>query len=115
MGINSQDTAYGFGQLGSAYISTADQTFTPPTGMVVVSIISLDDATEFNVLTPDNTADTAFVGHTTVASGGIQGTMADGTMVAIPASQTFPAGTTIFGRWTSVQIDAGAVIVYFGY
>ena len=110
-----KSVAYGFGQIGSAYISTADQTYTPPSGLVVVSILSLDDTTEFNTLTPVNTDDTAYVGTTTVTSGGIQGTMGDGTMVAIPASQTFPAGTTIFGRWSAVQIDDGAVIVYFGY
>tara|TARA_R110000765_G_scaffold412525_1_gene512182 strand:- start:387 stop:746 length:360 start_codon:yes stop_codon:yes gene_type:complete len=107
------------GQNGSAYLADADTDFTPPTGKVVVAILSLDDVTEFNTLTPDTsgyidgttgvagTGAIAYMGSTVVAA---NGTNAD----AIPASETFPAGVTIYGRWTKVQIDAGAVIMYFG-
>ena len=104
-----QGTAYGFGQIGSAYLADADVDYTPPSGKVVVSILSLDDATEFNTLTPVNTDDAAYFGTITPVAG--NGTNSD----AVPASETFPAGTTIFGRWSTVQIDAGAVILYFGY
>tara|TARA_B100001059_G_scaffold74294_1_gene71884 strand:+ start:421 stop:753 length:333 start_codon:yes stop_codon:yes gene_type:complete len=95
------------GQLGSAYLADADVDFTPPTGKVVVAILSLDNATKFNTLTPDN-GDHAYAGTITPVTA--NGTNSD----AIPATETFPAGVTIYGRWTTVQIDAGAVIMYFG-
>jgi len=40
MGINSQGTAYDFGQLGSAFVNGTDA-FYPPKGMVIVAITSL--------------------------------------------------------------------------
>ena len=33
---------------------------------------------------------------------------------AINASDDFPTGVTIYGRWTKVDIDQGKVILYFG-
>ena len=39
----SQDTAYGFGQLGSVFTDTADSPITPPTGKVFVAITFLED------------------------------------------------------------------------
>ena len=104
-----QGTAYGFGQIGSAYLADADVDYTPPSGKVVISILSLDDATEFNTLTPVNTDDAAYFGTITPVAG--NGTNSD----AVPATETFPAGTTLFGRWSKVQIDAGAVVLYLGY
>ena len=37
MGQNSQEVAYGFGQMGSVHVKTANSIF-PPAGMVVVAI-----------------------------------------------------------------------------
>ena len=37
-----------------------------------------------------------------------------GTNGAAAASQVFPKGITIFGRWTSFQLAEGAVIAYVG-
>ena len=52
MGLNSTEVAFGFGQMGSAYLADTGA-YTPPTGKVIVSIQILDDATKFAVLTPD--------------------------------------------------------------
>ena len=30
------------------------------------------------------------------------------------ASETIPAGMTIYGRWTSIDLTSGAVIAYIG-
>ena len=107
------------GQNGSAYLVTADTDFTPPTGKVVIAILSLDNATEFNTLTGDTAgyidgttgaAGTGAIAYVQTTAVGANGTNADD----LPASETFPAGVTIYGRWTKVQIDAGAVIMYFG-
>tara|TARA_R110000824_G_scaffold141515_2_gene308110 strand:- start:1536 stop:2192 length:657 start_codon:yes stop_codon:yes gene_type:complete len=51
MGQNSQEVAYGFGQLGSAYTDIA-QTIVPPQGMVICAIQFLADNTP-TVLTPE--------------------------------------------------------------
>ena len=107
--MNNQNTSYTFGQLGSAYLGTASVNFDPPTGQVIVSILSLDNATEFHTLTPDNdTSNTAFAGSTVTTE---NGTNAD----TWPVTETLDAGISIFGRWSRVQLDAGAVILYFGY
>jgi len=112
MGMNSTEVAYGFGQLGSGHVDTTSE-FKPPTGRVVVSIQMIDDAS-FTKLTPDTAQDpeTSFAGTATVTAG--NGTNS----VAIASTQVFPAGMSIFGRWTCVQLaaanSAGGVICYFG-
>tara|TARA_Y100000004_G_scaffold68733_1_gene77116 strand:+ start:273 stop:896 length:624 start_codon:yes stop_codon:yes gene_type:complete len=47
MGINSQGTAYDFGQMGSMLV-TGTNAFYPPKNMVIVAITSLDSDTDFN-------------------------------------------------------------------
>ena len=47
MGINSQGTAYDFGQMGSMLV-TGTNAFYPPKNMVIVAITSLDSNTDFN-------------------------------------------------------------------
>ena len=46
MGINSQGTAYDFGQMGSMLVTGTD-VFYPPKNMVIVAITSLDSLTDF--------------------------------------------------------------------
>ena len=106
----NQDVAYGFGQLGSAYLADTG-IFEPPTGLVVVSILVLDDATAFTKLEQVNGANSAYFG--TVAAVTNNGTNAD----ALATAETFPAGTTLFGRWDKVQLNGtnAAVVMYFGY
>jgi hypothetical protein len=83
---NAVSNEMAFGQHGGAYITGAH---TPPTGKVVVAVMSLHDNTEFT------DADTGFP-------------QIDG--VAIPK------GITIYGRWTTVTVGgtSGAAIVYYG-
>ena len=47
MGINSQGTAYDFGQMGSMLV-TGTNAFYPPKNMVIVAITSLHSDTDFN-------------------------------------------------------------------
>ncbi len=111
MGINSTDTAYAFGQLGSGFVDDGGA-FTPPAGKVIVAIQFLADTT-LSVLTPDATQgnDAAFFGLATpVAGNGTNSETIDGT-------QIFPKGLTIYGRWTAVTAAAdgdGGIICYFG-
>lgn len=94
------------GQLGSAYLAD-NAAFKPPVGKVVVAVLSLDDATKFTALTPSN-GEHAYAGTVTVADA--NGTNAD----VIPNTETFPKGVTLYGRWTGIELAAGAVIIYFG-
>ena len=55
MGQNSQEVAYGFGQLGSAYTDLA-KPIIPPQGMVIVAIQFLAENTP-TVLTPEKLDD----------------------------------------------------------
>ena len=109
-----QGQAYNFGQLGSAYLGD-DSIFYPPTGMVVVSILSLADTVGFTKLKPVQSDNSAYFGtaYTDISPVPLNGTAAD----PLPTDETFPAGIALFGRWSEVQINGtnAAVILYFGY
>ena len=115
------DSGVILGALGSAYTNTTDP-ITPPTGMVIAAIQFIDGGTSattrisalvaenadktFNTVGAANGADTA---TTDKGTGGKK--MADGVT-------HFPAGMTIYGRWTSVTftgVTNGGAICYFGY
>jgi hypothetical protein len=127
MGINSTEVSYGFGQLGSVFTDTADNQINPPTGMVFVAITFLADTqlellgTNAGGLTAD-TSDTniQYIGTDVAAHNATDGnaTTIEGELgQIIDNSNTFPAGITIYGRWTSVEIGAGktgALIAYLG-
>ena len=76
--MNSQNVAYGLGQLGSVYISGANQRFIPPSGMVITSILIIVDNTQFTHMVPENSANAKHVGSTVVTnSTGDGGTLYD--------------------------------------
>ena len=107
-----------FGQYGCVYHSTSsDDPIKPPTGKVFVAIQMLQD-TAFDedgglvseqptvyANTQDAAGDLADGSETAAeGSGGVQ----------IPQAQVFPKGLTIYGRWTEVDVNSGAVIAYIG-
>ena len=95
----------GLGQAGSAYLTDMSTTYTPQTGRVVIAIQVIDDCV-FGTATTAESSD--FTGN---AVGGAEG----GTNADIFGSDTFPAGITIYGRWTTVQlVTKGAVMLYMG-
>lgn len=132
MGINSTEVSYGFGQMGSVFNDTASA-ITPPTGKVFVAITFLTDTTlnataglvadndDANGLeyigtaydssdagtTADEAAHDVTVGSETVITGG-------GGKI-IDASNVFPKGVTIYGRWTKITtVTSGQLIAYIG-
>ena len=112
MGINSTDTAYAFGQLGSGFVDDGGA-FTPPAGKVIVAIQFLADTT-LSSLVADTAQlnDVGLFSHTAIVAAA-HGTNAEPT----DASQIFPKGLTIYGRWTAVTAAAdadGGIICYFG-
>jgi len=127
MGINSTEVSYGFGQLGSMFTDTADNQINPPTGMVFVAITFLAD-TQLELLGTNAgglTADTSDANIQYIGTDVAAHNLTDGNATTIEGelgqiidnANTFPAGITIYGRWTSVEIGAGktgALIAYLG-
>ena len=124
MGQNSTEVAYGFGQLGSAFIDTTGA-YTPPSGRAIIAIQFLEDTTLAGLVADTSQIDATpavgnvgFFSHTTVSGQATEtpvfGTGADET----DSGTTFPKGLTIYGRWTSVELSgastAGGIICYLG-
>ena len=94
-----------FGAQGSTYTASSSAAITPPTNNVYVAVYMLTDTTFDN--TTGLTAESA---TGSINSAGI-GAGAGGQNVN---SVVFPAGTIIYGRWTSINLTSGSVIAYIG-
>ncbi len=86
----------GLGQVGSAVLDGAESGASLGT---VVAITMLEDTT-FTTLTQSSAAITG------------TGTSTHGN--SIVNTDVFPAGVTIYGRWTAVTVNAGLCIIYLG-
>tara|TARA_R100001086_G_scaffold15563_1_gene7657 strand:- start:3085 stop:3420 length:336 start_codon:yes stop_codon:yes gene_type:complete len=98
-----------FGQHGCAFQDT-NAAVEPPSGMVIIAIQFLAENT-LTGLVAENSSENASWGLTAGQTGSGSGG------VIINSSNKFPAGLTIFGRWTSVTPTAdsdGGIICYFG-
>ena len=89
------------GQAGVAYLTDTDG-YTPPTGMVIVAITFIED--------------TVFTSNTTVESTNFtsQSVAGSGTNADSFGSDAFPAGLTIYGRFTAIDFSSGAAMLYLG-
>mgnify|MGYP003666565072 CR=1 FL=1 len=97
------------GQLGHMTTNEGSNQITPPDGTVFIAITMLYGGAQLNILTaedPDRYINTA------QASSGGGGT--GGKTLANDIE--FPAGQTIYGRWTAIDVEGGAegVIAYIG-
>ena len=98
------------GQAGAIFENTTT-TVTCITGKVFVAIQFVED-TSFNassglVAEDDTLWPNTASGATALSSNGLGGDVVDTPVV-------FPAGMTIYGRWTSFILTDGAVIAYVG-
>jgi len=117
MGINSTEVAYGFGQMGSVFTKASSDAIIPPTNAVFVAITMLEattfDADGFETETP-----TKFVnGSSTISNdldSGAETTDGGSGGARVVVGTTFPAGVTIYGRWTELDVNSGSVIAYIG-
>ncbi len=114
-----------FGQLGSGFLdgATLGNSLTPPAGKVIVAISFLA-TTQIDVLTP--ATDGLHNGGSIVTdpvdlSFGIA-TQDDGhgaNSETVANAQKFPAGMTIYGRWSAVSMYVadpdGGLIAYYSY
>jgi|10_taG_2_1085330.scaffolds.fasta_scaffold25011_2 hypothetical protein len=94
------------GQGGSVLIDTIDANCTAPANKVFIAIQVLD-AVQFTATT-GLIAENPALHMNTAQSTGLT------TDYAIDASNTFPVGTIIYGRWTSINLAAGTCIAYLG-
>ena len=131
-------TEYGFGQLGSSYISgNAADAIKPPTGKVFVAITFLLDtifeddgglvAERINVPGANSSAPSVNTGDVYISTEQPANDLAGGSETVDEGSGgqiiggtteadavTFPKGVTIYGRFTSIQTYSGACIAYIG-
>lgn len=120
MAYQDNSTSYAFGQMGSILhegggsildsgVTVAGELF--DRGAVFVALTFLEDSVfessnasglvaEDNTLYPNSTS-----GSTAIDTNG--GSTTDGI--------TFPAGLTIYGRWTTLDLASGKLIAYIGY
>ena len=128
MGINSTEVSYGFGQLGSVFNDTASA-ITPPTNKVFVAITFLaetqllhtgglvaeqDSANGMEYISSLDTAGAAQTAHD-IAHGSAATALSGAGGVVVDASNVFPSGVTIYGRWSEVHASvASAYIAYIG-
>ena len=89
----------GLGQGGSAYLSDTS-TYSPQTGKVVIAIQVIDDCAFANGMVSEGTD---FTDNDTAEAGTNADTF---------NGESFPAGITIYGRWTAVALASGAVMLY---
>ena len=120
MGLNSTATAYNFGQLGSAHLhNDAGDTLTPPDGMFIVAVTMIG-ATTFDILTADTSNSVVYSGtESSNVYFGITNGNTNGNGEAVDSSISFPAGMTIYGRWSALSLASndtdGGIIAYFGF
>tara|TARA_R110002012_G_scaffold666_2_gene2920 strand:+ start:206 stop:592 length:387 start_codon:yes stop_codon:yes gene_type:complete len=127
MGINSTEVAYNFGQLGSVF-NDGTAAIKPPTGKVFVAV-TMVEATTFDdhgglvaqqdsagagleYISTEDASGTAQTAHD--ASDGSETTSTGSGGVVVDSSNSFPAGLTIFGRWTEINPATGMIIAYIG-
>ena len=96
------------GQGGSVFIDDGS-THTLPAGQVFISITMLTAVT----FTADATGLAAQNPTKCIGTNGVVNVSGPPGAV-IDASNVFPAGLTIHGRWTSIDLNTGSVIAYIG-
>ena len=96
------------GQAGAFYVN--DQNVVSVDSGVIIAITIIDAAT-FTALTSENDHQGNDAWPNTTAAAYINGAQ-EGT--AVGSSDSFPAGVTIYGRWTGFDLAGGKVIAYIG-
>tara|TARA_Y100001938_G_scaffold130595_1_gene186727 strand:+ start:95 stop:466 length:372 start_codon:yes stop_codon:yes gene_type:complete len=122
MGINSTEVSYGFGQMGSMFNDTADP-MKAPLGKVFVAIHFLEDTAleasgglkaEQDATNGIEYFETESGAHDITHSSNPTALSGAGG-VQVDNSNTIPAGTIIYGRYTEVHATTAKMIIgYLG-
>ena len=120
MGINSTEVSYGFGQMGSMFSDTTTTPMVPPAGKVFVAIHFLEATTlatsgglvaQNNIANGIEYAGTDTAAHDAVLSPDLNESGTGGTVIDV--SNTIPAGTIIYGRYTQVKAGSNKMIIAY--
>ena len=119
MGINSTEVSYQFGQMGSVYTKSGSAAITPPTNKVFIAFTTLATTTFDNdgMVADNNTArGQEYVGNTAAHDAAASPDLGESGVggLAIDNTVSFPSGITVFGRWTDLDLNSGAIIAYIG-
>lgn len=98
----SEGTNVQLGQGGAIFLDASQNTTVTMKSNVIVAIQMLNTAVQFDALTPVGTENFP----------GISAKGHKGYGDAITNSISFPAGSTIYGRWSSVNLNSGTCICY---
>tara|TARA_R110000822_G_scaffold105292_1_gene232820 strand:+ start:387 stop:752 length:366 start_codon:yes stop_codon:yes gene_type:complete len=117
MATANEGNSASLGKYGVAFTDTAD-VFTPPSGMVIIALQFLDAGLIHTLTSVDTDAGTRKYMNTANAAhasaDNLEGT--NGQQVA--NNNSFPAGMTIYGRWSSFRRNAaaaaGGTVIYLG-
>jgi len=127
MGINSTEVSYGFGQMGSMFNDSTNP-LKAPINKVIIAITMLTDCTfaasgglqaeqdSANGLEYISTLDAGGGAQTAhdIAHGSASTAVSGAGGLVVDASNVFPKGITIYGRWTQIDPATGTVIAYIG-
>jgi len=132
---HSDEIAYGFGQLGSVFLDAsgaasppknkvfmaitflADTIFDASGGLVAQTKTGLDHTATYTGKTLATVSGLEYIGTEAAAhnlSDGSETDISGSGGLQIDASNTFPKGVTIYGRWTEIDITSGLCIAYIG-
>jgi len=116
MGINSTEVSYGFGQLGSVYGVAGGADLVPPTNKVFVAITMIENTIFESSTGLISSEPTKYINTETNANDLNEGseTTDQGSGGLDVDSVAFPAGMTIFGRWTEIDVATGSCVAYIG-
>ena len=106
----------GLGQAGSMFIvgGSGDTAIKPPTGRVFVGITFLSNTTfdsSNGMIAEDSNQ---FINTEVGAGADGSASGASGGLDVQQTNASFPAGVTIFGRWTELDPYSGTLIAYIG-
>ena len=104
------------GQAGSAFTDASSEEINPPLNQVFVAITMITDCT-FDTSTGLIAEDsTRFINTAAEANGLAAGaeTSIQGSGGEVVNSVIFPAGVTIYGRWTEIDVATGSCVAYIG-
>ena len=102
------------GQLGSVYTAASSDPIKPPTGNVFLAITMITDCTfdSSGGLVAISAND--FINTETAAHDAASATTSLGEGGQVVDSVIFPAGLTIYGRWSEIDIATGSCVAYIG-
>ena len=99
---------------GSVFTKASSDLIVPPTNHIFVGFTTLE-ATLFTALTAEDANRHANTAHAAgdLASGAETVNEGSGGIQVTATNLDLPAGTTIYGRYTEIDVNAGQIIAYY--